>query len=100
MLGALYSTPEAIATLVSLSGFMMQVFWSLVGGAIYLAYRSTEHTSLAEMEKSVDALEKRVEHNIEAGRPSHRLPRPAPHRRPRRRQRPPRAPASSTSCRR
>jgi hypothetical protein len=48
---------------------MMQVFWSLVGGAIYLAYRSTEHTSLAEMEKSVDALEKRVEHNIEAGRP-------------------------------
>ena len=69
MLGALYSTPEAIATLVSLSGFMMQVFWSLVGGAIYLAYRSTEHPSLAEMEKSVDDLEKRVEHNIEAGRP-------------------------------
>jgi uncharacterized protein (TIRG00374 family) len=68
MLGALYSTPEAIATLVSLSGFMMQVFWSLVGGAIYLAYRSTEHTSLVEMEKSVDDLEKRVEHNIEAGR--------------------------------
>jgi uncharacterized membrane protein YbhN (UPF0104 family) len=69
ILGALYATPEPIATLVSLSGFMMQVFWSLIGGAIYLAYRSTEHTSLAEMEKSVDALEKRVEHNIEAGRP-------------------------------
>jgi len=69
MLGALYATPEPIATLVSLSGFMMQVFWSLIGGAIYLAYRSTEHASLAEMEKSVDDLEKRVEHNIEAGRP-------------------------------
>ena len=69
ILGALYATPEPIATLVSLSGFMMQVFWSLIGGAIYLAYRSTEHASLAEMEKSVDALEKRVEHNIEAGRP-------------------------------
>jgi uncharacterized membrane protein YbhN (UPF0104 family) len=68
ILGALYATPEPIATLVSLSGFMMQVFWSLVGGAIYLAYRSTEPTSLAEMEKSVDDLEKRVEHNIEAGR--------------------------------
>jgi uncharacterized protein (TIRG00374 family) len=69
ILGALYATPEPIATLVSLSGFMMQVFWSLIGGAIYLAYRSTEHASLAEMEKSVEDLEKRLEHNIEAGRP-------------------------------
>jgi uncharacterized protein (TIRG00374 family) len=69
ILGALYATPEPIATLVSLSGFMMQVFWSLIGGAIYLAYRSTERTSLAEIEKSVDDLEKRVERNIEAGRP-------------------------------
>ena len=69
ILGALYSTPEPIATLVSLSGFMMQVFWSLIGGAIYLTYRSTERASLTEMETSVDDLEKRVEHNIEAGRP-------------------------------
>lgn len=69
ILGALYATPEPIATLVSLSGFMMQVFWSLVGGGIYLAYRSTTHTTVAEMEKSVDDLENRVEHNIEAGRP-------------------------------
>ncbi len=69
ILGALYATPEPIATLVSLSGFLMQVFWSLIGGAIYLAYRSTEHTPLAEIEKSVVDLEKRVEQNIEAGRP-------------------------------
>jgi hypothetical protein len=69
ILGALYATPEPIATLVSLSGFMMQVFWSLIGGAIYLAYRSTEHSSLADMEQSVEELEKRVEQNIEAGRP-------------------------------
>jgi len=69
ILGALYATPESIATLVSLSGFMMQVFWSLVGGAIYLAYRSSGQASLAEMEKSVVALEKRVEHNIESGLP-------------------------------
>jgi hypothetical protein len=48
---------------------MMQVFWSLIGGAIYLAYRSTEHASLADMEQSVEELEKRVEQNIEAGRP-------------------------------
>jgi hypothetical protein len=68
ILGSLYSTPEAIATLVSLSGFMTQVFWSLVGGAINLAYRSTEHTSIAMIGETVDALEHRVEHNIEEGR--------------------------------
>jgi len=68
ILGALYATPESIATLVSLSGFMMQVFWSLVGGLVYLGYRSTTHTPLADIEKSVDALEHRVEQNIEEGR--------------------------------
>jgi uncharacterized membrane protein YbhN (UPF0104 family) len=68
ILGALYATPESIATLVSLSGFMMQVFWSLVGGAVYLGYRGSSHASLAEMEKSVDALEHQVERDIEQGR--------------------------------
>jgi hypothetical protein len=79
ILGALYGTPESIATLVSLSGFLMQVFWSLVGGAIYLAYRSTDHTPLAEMKESVEELEHRVEHNIEAGRPPrHETESPCP----------------------
>jgi uncharacterized membrane protein YbhN (UPF0104 family) len=68
ILGALYSTPESIATLVSLSGFMMQVFWSLVGGAVYLGYRGSTKTPLAEIEKSVDALEHKVERDIEQGR--------------------------------
>ena len=68
ILGALYSTPESIATLVSLSGFMMQVFWSLVGGAAYLGYRATTSTPIAAMEKSVDELEQRIESNLEHGR--------------------------------
>lgn len=68
ILGALYATPESIATLVSLSGFMMQVFWSLVGGVIYLGYRSSRHTTLGEMEKSVGELERQVELDIEKGR--------------------------------
>ena len=70
ILGALYATPESIATLVSLSGFMIQVFWSLIGGAIYLLYRSTQHdtTPLAEIGETVHALERRVENNIEEGR--------------------------------
>jgi uncharacterized protein (TIRG00374 family) len=68
ILGALYSTPESIATLVSLSGFMMQVFWSLVGGAVYLGYRASQSVPLGEMEKAVDELEHRVEENLEHGR--------------------------------
>jgi len=68
ILGALYSTPDSIATLVSLSGFMMQVFWSLVGGAVYLGYRGSAKTPLAEIEKSVDTLEHRIERDIEQGR--------------------------------
>lgn len=68
ILGALYATPESVSTLVSLSGFMMQVFWSLVGGVVYLGYRATQTLPLGEMEKAVDALEHRVEQNLEEGR--------------------------------
>jgi uncharacterized membrane protein YbhN (UPF0104 family) len=68
ILGALYSTPESIATLVSLSGFMMQVFWSLIGGVIYLGYRASQTMPLGEMENEVDALERRIEQNLEQGR--------------------------------
>ncbi len=68
ILGALYATPESIATLVSLSGFMMQVFWSLVGGVIYLGYRTSQKMPLGEMENAVDALERRIEQNLEQGR--------------------------------
>ncbi|PAZ02618.1 MAG: hypothetical protein CAK85_00330 [Spartobacteria bacterium AMD-G5] len=68
ILGALYATPESIATLVSLSGFMMQVFWSLIGGVIYLGYRTSQKMPLGEMENAVDALERRIEQNLEQGR--------------------------------
>ncbi len=68
ILGALYATPESIATLVSLSGFMMQVFWSLIGGVIYLGYRASQTMPLGEMENEVDALERRIEQNLEQGR--------------------------------
>jgi hypothetical protein len=57
ILGALYTTPESIATLVSLSGFMMQVFWSLVGGVIYLGYRTSQATPIGELEAEVEAIE-------------------------------------------
>lgn len=63
LLGALYATPPAIATLISLSGFVMIVFWGLVGGIFYLLYRSstTHPARLSEMEDVVE----REEHEIE-----------------------------------
>lgn len=70
ILGALYGTPRAIATVISLSGFLMVVFWSLVGGIVYLLYRSGSPgaAKLSEMEESVDKLEHRVEDDLEHGR--------------------------------
>jgi hypothetical protein len=47
---------------------MMQVFWSLIGGVIYLGYRASQTMPLGEMENEVDALERRIEQNLEQGR--------------------------------
>lgn len=74
ILGTLYGTPKPVAALVSISGFMILVFWSLVGGLVYLLYRSHHkgEPAVREMLHSVEQLEKTVENNIEKGRP----PRP------------------------
>jgi len=69
LLGSLYRTPEAIAMSISISGFLMVVVWSLVGGLVYLFYRSTEHAGIGEMESTVEALEHRIEEEAESGRP-------------------------------
>lgn len=70
ILGSMYGTPKAIATVISLSGFLMAVFWSLVGGIVYLLYRSsTSHPAkISEIEKEVGDLEHRIEENAEHGR--------------------------------
>ena len=56
LLGTLYQTPKEIAMSLSISGFLIVVFWSLVGGLVYLLYRSSSPGAahLAEMEKSVE----------------------------------------------
>jgi hypothetical protein len=48
---------------------MMTVFWSLVGGAIYLLYRSTNHDlpHMADMQGAVETLEHEVEANAASG---------------------------------
>ena len=71
LLGSLYNTPEEIAVTISISGFLMVVFWSLVGGAVYLLYRSSSssnHLGIGEMESTVEALEHRIEEQAEGGK--------------------------------
>ncbi|MEI6490975.1 MAG: lysylphosphatidylglycerol synthase transmembrane domain-containing protein [Verrucomicrobiota bacterium] len=70
LLGALYQTPKEIAMSISISGFLMVVFWSLVGGLVYLLYRSSSPGSpkISEMEKSVAEEEHIIEENAESGR--------------------------------
>ena len=69
LLYKLYGTPEAIAVSISISGFLMVVFWSLVGGVIYLLYRSSSsgHAGIGEMESSVAEVEHRIEEQAESG---------------------------------
>jgi uncharacterized membrane protein YbhN (UPF0104 family) len=71
LLGSLYQTPKEIAMSISISGFLMVVFWSLVGGLVYLLYRSSAPggPNLSEMEKTVEDLEHHIEDNAEHGRP-------------------------------
>ncbi|MFZ4774102.1 MAG: lysylphosphatidylglycerol synthase transmembrane domain-containing protein [Terrimicrobiaceae bacterium] len=70
ILGSLYGTSKAIATVISLSGFLMVVFWSLVGGLFYLLYRSSSPApaKISEIEREVEDVEHRIEDNAESGR--------------------------------
>ena len=68
LLGSLYNTPAEIAMTISISGFLMVVFWCLIGGVVYLFYRSTSPAGIGEMEASVEAAELRIEEQAERGR--------------------------------
>ena len=70
LLGALYQTPKEIAMSISISGFLILVFWSLVGGLVYLFYRSSspDGPTISEMEESVEEEEHIIEENAEHGR--------------------------------
>ena len=70
LLGALYATPKEIAMSISISGFLMVVFWSLTGGVVYLLYRSSSPggPTISEMEESVEEEEHIIEENAERRR--------------------------------
>lgn len=71
LLGALYQTPKEIAMSISISGFLIAVLWSLVGGLVYLFYRSsaTGAPRIGEMEAEVEALEHKIEEEAESPTP-------------------------------
>jgi len=61
LLGVLYHIPKAEAVLISMTGYLMMVVWSLVGGVVYLTYRPSDGSSASLREMS-DVTEKIAEH--------------------------------------
>lgn len=62
LLSALCGIREADAVVISLTGFVMILFWGLLGGVIYLFYRPTEHAKISEMTHEVEAVEEKIVH--------------------------------------
>jgi uncharacterized membrane protein YbhN (UPF0104 family) len=65
LLGGLCQIPEATAVTISLTGYAVLIFWSLIGGVIYLFYRPTEHARLGEMNREVNRLEHEIAEEAE-----------------------------------
>jgi len=60
MLGNLCGIKPAVAVAISLTGFIVLVFWAIIGGVIYLLYRPSEHARMSVMETTVHDLEHKV----------------------------------------
>ena len=60
-----FGVAAAIATLISVTGFLINTLGSLAGGLVFLFYRSSSHESinLRDMQKEVDRLEDQIEHS-------------------------------------
>lgn len=63
ILGALYETPASIAVLISIGGYAMVVLWGLVGGLVYVTYRSSsgDRVSLSTARHGAEKLEHDLE---------------------------------------
>ena len=66
LLSELCGVSEGQAVAISLTGFVIIVFWGLVGGAIYAFYRPSEHAKLSEIEHEVEVLEHEIAESEEA----------------------------------
>ena len=61
VLAALFGTQESLAVMISMTGFLMVVFWGLIGGCVYLVYRPTGGLHLDEVQEEVHAVEESIE---------------------------------------
>jgi len=60
-----FGVTAAVATLISVTGFLINTLGSLAGGLVFLFYRSSTHESinLRDMQKEVGRLEGQIEHS-------------------------------------
>lgn len=60
-----FGISAAVATLISVAGFLINTVGSLAGGIVFLLYRSSTHEAinLRDMAKEVDRLEDQIEHS-------------------------------------
>jgi uncharacterized protein (TIRG00374 family) len=61
LLGQLHGTPEALAVLIGMGGYLIGVMWSLVGGVLYLFYRPSDGHA-ATLKEMTAAAEEVAEH--------------------------------------
>jgi hypothetical protein len=60
LLGPLCGISQPVATMLSLTGFMLNAAWGLIGGLIYLLYRPSEHAKMRDIEQQVHAMEHEI----------------------------------------
>jgi uncharacterized protein (TIRG00374 family) len=61
VLASLFGTQESLAVMISMTGFLMVVFWGLIGGCVYLVYRPTGGLHLDEVQEEVHSVEESIE---------------------------------------
>ena len=60
LLGDLCGISASMATVISLTGYLVLVLWGILGGVVYLFYRPSKHVSMAEMKHELSDLEHRI----------------------------------------
>jgi len=65
LLGKLCNVPDAVAVLISTSGFLVIAAWGVIGGIIYILYRPSEHAKLADISLEVTHLEEEIAHEAD-----------------------------------
>jgi glycosyltransferase 2 family protein len=59
-LGQLCGVSEAVAVLISSTGYLLTLVWGIIGGAVYLCYRPSEHARMRDIRVAVA----KAEHTI------------------------------------